>query len=293
MAPNRHLTGLDTSAEETGDMYNYTVNMQKVFSDVDVNMDAPIERQAAQLEPKDSGDALGVDKAVEVRSKRQPVARLDEDRLLSQAGIPKLRRVAKERFRFKGKGHEYSDLARLLKFYQLWLDDLYPRAKFADGLAMIEKLGHKKRIQIMRREWIHEGKPREKYHDVDAPKGAEGVFRPDSKPKNHETVGDNDRIDGTLETEQMSNLHNEDLSGGFPHLDKTVNDEPETLFLSNDAIDNQTPEDDLDALLAESADDNEGRQLVLSNTPRRHEDLLQDREDNFDDDLEALAEIGG
>ncbi|KAL8862343.1 MAG: hypothetical protein Q9178_001352 [Gyalolechia marmorata] len=292
MAPDGHLIGLDTSAEEMDDIHHYTVDMQKVFRDVDVNMDAPIERQAAQLEPKDSGDALGVEKEVQVRSKRQPVAKLDEDRLLSQAGIPKLRRIAKERFRFKGKGHEYSDLARLLKIYQLWLDDLYPRAKFADGLAMIEKLGHKKRIQIMRREWIHEGKPREKYNDMDAPKGAEGVFRPDSKPKNHVTVVDNDRIDKTPGTKQMSNLHNEDLSGGFPDLDKTVNDGSETLFLSNDAFDNQTPEDDLDALLAESTDDNEGRQLVLSNTPRRHEDFPQDREDNFDDDLEALAEIG-
>lgn len=47
-------------------------------------------------------------------------------------------------------------MARLLNVYQLWLDDLYPRAKFADGLAIIEKLGHKKRIQTMRREWIYE-----------------------------------------------------------------------------------------------------------------------------------------
>jgi len=29
-----------------------------------------------------------------------------EDRLLSPAGIPKLRRITKERLRFKGKGHE-------------------------------------------------------------------------------------------------------------------------------------------------------------------------------------------
>ena len=52
-------------------------------------------------------------------------------------------------------------MARLLNAYQLWLDDLYPRAKFADGLAIIEKLGHTKRMQTMRREWINEGKPRE------------------------------------------------------------------------------------------------------------------------------------
>lgn len=55
---------------------------------------------------------------------------------------------------------QFSDAARLLNFYQLWLDDLFPRAKFADGLAIIEKLGHSKRIQTMRREWIDEEKPR-------------------------------------------------------------------------------------------------------------------------------------
>lgn len=49
-------------------------------------------------------------------------------------------------------------MARLLNVYQLWLDDLYPRAKFADALAIIEKLGHTKQIQTMRREWINEGK---------------------------------------------------------------------------------------------------------------------------------------
>jgi hypothetical protein len=59
----------------------------------------------------------------------------------------------------KGKGHEFTDVARLLNFYQLWLDGLYPRAKFADGLQLIEKAGHSKRMSVMRKEWIDEGKP--------------------------------------------------------------------------------------------------------------------------------------
>lgn len=42
--------------------------------------------------------------------------------------------------------------------YQLWLDALYPRAKFGDGLAIIEKLGHTKRMQLLRRDWINESK---------------------------------------------------------------------------------------------------------------------------------------
>ena len=56
---------------------------------------------------------------------------------------------------------QYSDAARLLSFYQLWLDDLFPKAKFLDAAAMVEKLGHKKRIQMMRMNWINEGKPKE------------------------------------------------------------------------------------------------------------------------------------
>ena len=43
--------------------------------------------------------------------------------------------------------------------YQIWLDDLYPKAKFADGLTMIEKLGHSKRVQLYRKQWIDEAKP--------------------------------------------------------------------------------------------------------------------------------------
>ena len=60
---------------------------------------------------------------------------------------------------------KYGDIARLLSVYQLWLDDLYPKAKFADALAIIEKLGHTKRLHMMRREWIEEGKPRSTVED--------------------------------------------------------------------------------------------------------------------------------
>lgn len=55
---------------------------------------------------------------------------------------------------------QFTDVSRLLNNYQLWLDDLFPKANFVDGLAIIEKLGHKKRLQVMRKEWIDEGKPR-------------------------------------------------------------------------------------------------------------------------------------
>lgn len=81
MAPVGPPNGPDPPAEEMDDMFDYTVDMQDVFRDVDVNMDAPSESQAAQLKPKDGGDVLGLDEEVKVTRKRQPVAKLDEDRL--------------------------------------------------------------------------------------------------------------------------------------------------------------------------------------------------------------------
>lgn len=98
--------------------------------------------------------------------------------LLSKLGIPKLRVDAKDgiskKLRLKGKGHEFSDAAKLLNYFQLWLDDLYPRAKFADGLQMVEKVGHSKTMQVMRREWINESRRKELYGDDDMYGGQTG-----------------------------------------------------------------------------------------------------------------------
>ncbi|KAI9044191.1 Chromosome segregation in meiosis protein 3 [Aspergillus affinis] len=149
----------DQSPVDVNDLFDYDVGLDELLqqpppSSIAANAPRP------SFTPEASGLKLGLDEEVKVTKKRQPVAKLDDNRLLSQAGIPKLRRTAKQRLKFKGKGHEFSDTARLLNFYQFWLDDLFPRAKFVDGLAIIEKLGHSKRLQNMRREWIEEEKPR-------------------------------------------------------------------------------------------------------------------------------------
>ncbi|KAH8648598.1 replication fork protection component Swi3-domain-containing protein [Xylariales sp. PMI_506] len=108
---------------------------------------------------------IGIDEVVAVKKKaRIPNVKLDETRLLSEKGIPRLRRKAGD-LKFKGKGHEFSDTARLLSLYQLWLDDLFPKAKFLDALAMVEKVGHKGNMRLARMAWIDEGKP--KNHQAD------------------------------------------------------------------------------------------------------------------------------
>lgn len=57
---------------------------------------------------------LGIDEEVKQRKPRVPRAKLDHERLCSEKGIPRLRRITKDRLKFKGKGHEVSDVLMLL-----------------------------------------------------------------------------------------------------------------------------------------------------------------------------------
>jgi replication fork protection complex subunit Csm3/Swi3 len=61
------------------------------------------------LASKGSGtasDGLGIDEEIIITKQRIPIPKLDDNRLLSDPGIPRLQRISKERLRFKGKGHE-------------------------------------------------------------------------------------------------------------------------------------------------------------------------------------------
>lgn len=155
----------------------------------------------------------------------------------------------------KGKGHEFSDVAKLLNYYQLWLDQLYPRAKFADAIQLVEKAGHTKRMQMYRKSWIDEGKPgfvrrEEAYRAVDG----QDAERPDDS---HVALSDEQQ-----EEEE---------------------EDPATLFFDTgklqDAADDAGPdEDELEALMAQEG---EGP-ARLPTTPKPAEDS------EGEDDLDAL-----
>lgn len=70
--------------------------------------DAPQQSQRSTWRGRSNteADALGIDEEIKVRKARAPTAKLDEERLLSAKGIPKLRKITKTRLKFKGKGHE-------------------------------------------------------------------------------------------------------------------------------------------------------------------------------------------
>ncbi|KAI9782588.1 MAG: chromosome segregation in meiosis- protein [Geoglossum umbratile] len=161
-ARTRNAAAAQPVGDGLDDLFDYDPGIDDIFLDVDTNMDASTTAangrgtQPTGRKGGSTATALGIDEEVQITRKKRINVKLDEKRLLSQAGIPKLRRIAKQRLHFKGKGHEYSDAARILSLYQLWLDDLFPKAKFADALTMVEKLGHSKKIQVMRKGWIEE-----------------------------------------------------------------------------------------------------------------------------------------
>ncbi|KAF7116575.1 hypothetical protein CNMCM5793_005056 [Aspergillus hiratsukae] len=246
------------SPNRADDLFDYDFGLDELLQETPniPNNGAPMQSSARD----ESGLGLGLDEEVKVTRKRQPVAKLDESRLLSQPGIPKLRRTAKKKLRFKGKGHEFSDAARLLNFYQLWLDDLFPRAKFADGLAMIERLGHSKRLQAMRKEWIDEEKPRATSENHTDPRQASES----SESRTDDPVVAFDRLNMTDTNRPRGDVagdHTSDAEG--MHIDDTLSslrqrESDETLFMADDDDVAQQPDnlgapddDELDALLKE------------------------------------------
>jgi replication fork protection complex subunit Csm3/Swi3 len=155
----------------------------------------------------------------------------------------------------------------MLNMYQLWLDDFYPRAKFADGLAIIEKLGHTKRVQYMRKQWIDEGKPR------------------------HATEQDEDdvepiELDQTLQAdrEHMEGVETENLlqsQEGGASRHELIDGTGDTAGAT---VDGDPDMDELDALLAESAGP-----TMLANLQTKA--AITQVEDPFADEMEAMAEI--
>jgi replication fork protection complex subunit Csm3/Swi3 len=197
-------------------------------------------------------------------------------------------------------GVQYSDAARLLSFYQLWLDDLFPKAKFLDAAAMVEKLGHKKRIQMMRMDWINEGKPKDPVQEDsifdepmlpprevsdrnNAPTRVAPIFEKSQieRPKTPDVNGDSDD-DIYDATPRVSRMQGHELT--------VPGAEGGSLFGPRKIAVPEEPEDDLDALFAE----HEMEEVSAEKRPGAtiQENSMKVPEPDFDDDMEAMAEMG-
>ncbi|TFK92093.1 Swi3-domain-containing protein [Polyporus arcularius HHB13444] len=121
--------------------------------------------------PRDLGDdedgrkAKGGKKAKEGLAKRKR-RNLDEGTLVSPDGFPALVKQAKN-FKPKGKGHELSDLNRLLNVYHFWSHKMHPNTQFIDTVQRVEKLCHSKRMAVALGVWRDEAKGLINGHQVD------------------------------------------------------------------------------------------------------------------------------
>jgi hypothetical protein len=104
--------GPSASGDEFDDLNDYDIELDDPTDPFGNNYQVPQDKNASsknnsEREKGKSGDGLGLDEEVEVtRKARAPRVKLDEHRLLSAAGIPRLRKKAREHLKFKGKGHE-------------------------------------------------------------------------------------------------------------------------------------------------------------------------------------------
>ena len=159
---------------------------------------------------------------------------------------------------------------------------------------MIEKLGHKKRLQTMRRQWIDEGKPhRQQNHEQDTEPEASEEAR-----TNNATETRTDALPVSVErprTPPQGEHQDDDLYSATPQavLNQRRKEREaaaeESLFLTDeDAEDGATPsEDELDALLAE--DTLKDLNPAAVNAQQARTDVKRSLADNFDDEEEAMA----
>ncbi|KAI8948024.1 replication fork protection component Swi3-domain-containing protein [Xylaria longipes] len=252
----------------------------------------------AQSKKRKDATGLGIDEAVSVSKKpRVPRVKLDETRLLSDNGIPKLRSKAKN-LKFKGKGHEFSDTARLLSFYQLWLDDLFPKAKFLDALSMVEKAGHKNQIRLKRIQWIDEGRPRPAGFD-DGDGDGDGddnddLFGDDNQPEERDPAMFPARVapifqnglDKRAKTPAGDDpFADEDIYGASPR--RPTNTAPAAASGADAHTHGEPDEDDLDALMAEEEAQRTASTSIFGNGKTTHT-MQTRRGPDEDDDLDAL-----
>jgi len=205
---------------------------------------------------------------------------------------------------------QYKDLTRLLNFYQLWLDDLYPRAKFADALVIIEKLGHTKGMQTMRREWIDEGKPKSSFdkeldqsRSISASTG-KGSDLPIEANRAKERLGPASTPDADIAQPQQRPQTppgppldaDDDLYTATPGAvrvtmapSKETKSSKDSLFVREDTTGPRSEEeDDLDKLLAEDAANGEQYHTDSAGGNAGRTSALP-AADDFQDEMEAMA----
>lgn len=118
-------------------------------NDIEHGSFGKVEEAISDNEKDDTTEATGrVDPSTsKTRTVRSNVPRLNTERLKGPNGIGAIEKYYDD-FKFYGKGHEKTDLDRIMKRLEHWSYRLFPKYHFDDFLAKAEQLGTKKDLQV-------------------------------------------------------------------------------------------------------------------------------------------------
>lgn len=178
---------------------------------------------------------------------------------------------------------EYENAARLLSYYQLWADDLFKKAKFRDTVKIIEKLGHTRTIQEVRRSYIDEAR-------MSKNKEKERVYGDDEIMRESGAEKDVQNEDGgeKAKVQEVGTTNDDDLYAAPPSRPQSLkaangnsnpngSATPNPLFLGS-------VDDDSDENFGDAPDDDELDALMDAATVGAGKNA----EDEFEDDMDAL-----
>eukprot|EP01084_Bolivina_argentea_P081205 147073_1 len=90
------------------------------------------QRQQELNERRNANDGVFVSEETDLAKKRRGRPKYDTDKfLLKENGLDRIEKDCKD-WKFKGKGHERSDLKKLIKLYREWAIQMYPSMRFED-----------------------------------------------------------------------------------------------------------------------------------------------------------------
>jgi len=181
---------------------------------------------------------------------------------------------------------------------------------------MVEKLGHKKKIQMYRKEWIDEGKPKSTSYEEDNEDMNDFMVGGAEQPSEQFPWEAEEQIQAQARNEseqQTVDLPNRSASKTPPaeHENRAQDDGPdedELDALLGEGADTQSAqvvtkpsgqregvsepdEDELDALMAESDQTSSGTKSLFGGPVQVQSNVMSNKQpsDNFDDDEEAMA----
>lgn len=185
-----------------------------------------------------------------------------------------------------------------MSFYQLWLDDLFPKAKFLDALSMVEKAGHKNQLRLKRIQWIDEGRPKPAgFQDGD---GDDDLFGDANQPEERDPAIYPARIAPIFQNSVEKRAKTPDRDDPFADVDiydaspkrpTNATSTTASVFGNGGGVtqaNDEPDEDDLDALMAEEEAQRTTSSSSIFGTGKTTRTIPTQQPEPDDDDLDAL-----